>query len=125
MRRVQTWEFADFRIIINTPRPPQVRVHRDPSSIKRFALGYITVFPAYCREFFYEFGLSLLYPKRISSLLLSLVCLLSQLGSIPGLLKLFAKLLHQLPLRCQINFAIVQLFALLFSLLLSIFKACL
>ena len=87
--------------------------------------GYITVLPAYCGEFLCESSLSLLYPKHISSLLLGLSCLFSQLGSFPGLLKLFVKLFHQLPLRCQVNFIVVQLFALLFSLLLSILKACL
>ena len=124
MKEVRTWEFANFRIVIDVLRSPQVRIHRDPSSIKGFTPRYTTLFPAYYEEFLRESDLSLLHPKRICCLLLGLGCLFSQLGSLPNLLKLFAKILHQLLLCCQINFSEMQLFALFFSLLLSIFKAC-
>ena len=118
MRGIRTWEFANFKIVVNALRSPQVRAHRDPNSIKGLTPRYTTVLPAY-----YEFGLSLLHPKRVSNLLLGLGCLLNQLGSFPSLLKLFTELLHQLLFCCQINFRIVQLFALFFNLLLNILKA--
>ena len=124
VKGVRTWEFANFRIVVNALRLPQVRAHRDPSNIKGFTLRDTTVLATYSREFLCEFGLSLLHPKCVSNLLLGLGCLLNQLDSFPGLLKLFTKFRHQLLLCCQINFSIVQLFALFFSLLLSSLKAC-
>ena len=121
MRGVRTWEFANFRIIIEILRSPYVKIYRDLSSTKGFTPRDTIVLPAYYGEFLCESDLSLFHPKRICCLLLSLGCLLSQLGSLSNLLKLFVKILHQLLLCCQINFSVMKLFALFFSLLLIIF----
>ena len=47
VRGVKTWQFANFKIIINAFKSPQIRVHRDPSSIKGLTPRYTTVLPAY------------------------------------------------------------------------------
>ena len=110
VRGVRTWELANFWIVVNALRSPQVRAHRDPCSIKGFTLRDVAITPAYSGEFLCKSSLSLLHPKRISSLLLGLGCLLNQLDSFSGLLKLFAKLRHQLLFCRQIDFIVVQLF---------------
>ena len=124
MRGVRTWEFANFKIVIDILKSPQVKIRRDLNSIKGFTPRDTTILPACYGKFLYEFDLSLLYPKCICYLLLGLDCLLSQLSSLSNLLRLFMKILHQLLLYCQINFSKMKLFALFFSSFLSIFEAC-
>ena len=77
VRGVRTWELANFRIVVNALRSPQVKVHRDPCSIKGFTPRNAAVIPAYNDEFLCESSLSLLHPKHISSLLLGLGYLLN------------------------------------------------
>ena len=106
-------------VVVDALRSPQTRVHRDPNNIKGFTLRDVTIVPTYSEKFLRKSSLSLLHPKRVSSLLLGLDYLFKQLGSLAGFLKFFTKFRHQLLLCCQVYFSVVQLFTDIFKLLLS------
>ena len=63
VRGIRTWEFVNFRIVVNTLRSLEVRAYRDPNSIKGFTPRDATVLPTYNGDFLYESGLSLLPPS--------------------------------------------------------------
>ena len=64
----------NFEVIVDALRSPQTRVCRDLSNIKGFTLRDVTVILSYNGKFLCKSGLSLLHPKRVSSLLLGLGC---------------------------------------------------
>ena len=119
-RRMEcNWNFTDVCRVVNVLSLPPLGSSRDFCLVERLCPHFLAVVPVELRQT----DLGLLHPKIIGCLLQKLRHFFGRSASLLGLPKLFLQVRDLLLSLGQLYFSIVELLALLLSLVLSVLKA--
>ena len=107
-------------MIVHAPSLPPLRVSRDPYKVEGLCPRFLAVVPAYLGQLLSQLDLDFFYPKVVRRLPRGLCCFLNCLSEGFDLLQLGFKVQDQLLLRGQLYLSEVELFTLIFNLVLGI-----
>ena len=117
-----SWGFVNVKMIVHTPSLPPLRGNKDPCKVEGLHPRFLAVVSTYLSQLLSQLNLGFFYSEIVKLLPRGLRSFLGHPSSDFGLLQLNFKVQDQLLLCGQLYLSEIELFALIFSLVLRILQ---